>query len=256
MRYYIYISDSKVDMLLPQIPSEAKRKIATEFKIDLKVLSALRKSETETTDNRFSRLEAVCAFIQDYGNVGSVAEPDDYVYGSMPLRMLTDRNFVYFGGSDQGTNTVVGLSGSVKHLIGISPPTNAHGSSSLLSFTATFLRTIIDSIESSLEVSKVHLRDTLNDAVRVTRSMGGPEQHFEFLAKRLLYEKILVKHLAYQKNVVVRFSDDGKPIYDEVDGKPAEAATEHKAQERTETYVLLATPIYVALSDRPRFLNV
>lgn len=256
MRYYIYISDSKVDMLLPQIPSEAKRKIATEFKIDLKVLSALRKSETETTDNRFSRLEAVCAFIRNYGNVGSVAEPDDYVYGSMPLRMLTDRNFVYFGGSVQEANTIVGLSGSVKHLIGITPPTNAYGSSSLLSYTATFLRTIIDSIESNVEVSKAQLRNTLNDAVRVTQSMGGPEQHFEFLAKRLLYEKILVKRLAYQKNLVLRFSDEGKPIYDEVDDKPAESAAGHEAQQGSETCVLLATPIYVALSDRPRFLNV
>lgn len=256
MRYYIYISDAKVDMLLPQIPNEAKRKIATEFKIDLKVLSALRKSETETTDNRFSRLEAVRAFIQDYGNVGSVAEPDDYIYGSMPLRMLTDRNFVYFGGSDQEANTIVGLSGSVKHLIGITPRTNVHGSSSLLSYTATFLRTIIDSIESNMEVSKVQLRDTLNDAVRVTRSMGDPAQHFEFLAKRLLYEKIVVKQLAYQKNLIVRFSDDGKPIYDEIDSKFTESATGHETQEESETSVLLATPIYVALSDRPRFLNV
>ncbi len=256
MRYYIYISDAKVDMLLPQIPNEAKRKIATEFKIDLKVLSALRKSETETADNRFSRLEAVRAFIQEYGNVGSVAEPDDYIYGSMPLRMLTDRNFVYFGGSDQEANTIVGLSGSVKHLIGITPPTNAYGSSSLLSYTATFLRTIIDSIESNTEVSKVQLRDTLNDAVRVTKSMSGPQQYFEFLAKRLLCEKILVKQLTYQKNLTLRFSEDGKPIYEEIDDKSAESVTGHESQSGAETCVLLATPIYVALSDRPRLLNL
>ena len=38
MKYYIYISDAKVNMLLAQIPHNIKKKVATEFKIDLKVI--------------------------------------------------------------------------------------------------------------------------------------------------------------------------------------------------------------------------
>lgn len=37
MKYYIYISDSKVDMLLAQIPHDFKRRVALQFKVDLKV---------------------------------------------------------------------------------------------------------------------------------------------------------------------------------------------------------------------------
>jgi hypothetical protein len=43
VKYYLYISDSKVDMLLSQIPHETKKTIAAEFKIDLKLFSALKK---------------------------------------------------------------------------------------------------------------------------------------------------------------------------------------------------------------------
>jgi len=35
MKYYTYISDSKIDMLLPQIPHEVKKKMATKFGFDL-----------------------------------------------------------------------------------------------------------------------------------------------------------------------------------------------------------------------------
>src|SRR5260370_38180925 len=32
-KYYIYISDAKIDMLLPQVPHDLKKKVATEFKL-------------------------------------------------------------------------------------------------------------------------------------------------------------------------------------------------------------------------------
>lgn len=62
MKYYIYISDAKVDMLFPQVPHDIKKKVATEWKMDLKLLSAARKVETESEDNRIARLETVVDF--------------------------------------------------------------------------------------------------------------------------------------------------------------------------------------------------
>ncbi|HLH02645.1 MAG TPA: hypothetical protein VKX25_07740 [Bryobacteraceae bacterium] len=58
MRYYIYISDAKIDMLWPQVPHAVKKKVANEFKIDLKAFSASRKVETEAEDSRIARPEA------------------------------------------------------------------------------------------------------------------------------------------------------------------------------------------------------
>ena len=40
MKYYLYISDTKVDMLYPQIPKPILKRIASSLSIDLKLLGA------------------------------------------------------------------------------------------------------------------------------------------------------------------------------------------------------------------------
>lgn len=123
MKYYIYISDAKVNMLLAQIPHNIKKKVATEFKIDLKILSASHQSETEVEDSRYFKLATVCNFITDYGNVGTVAEPSDYIADTIDMRWgpFGDKEpvkapLVYFGGV--AGDTVIGLGGSMNHVIG------------------------------------------------------------------------------------------------------------------------------------------
>jgi hypothetical protein len=131
MRYYIYISDAKVDMLFPQVPHDIKKKVALEFKMDLKLLSAARKTETETEDNRIARLETVADFIRQYGRVGSVDQPDEYIDDSMMLKWgdyapnWDEKSpVVYYGGETD--RTIVGLGGSSKHIIGNQGDTSSH----------------------------------------------------------------------------------------------------------------------------------
>ena len=50
MKYYIYISDAKVDMLLPQVPHDVQKKVSTDFGFDMKILKATRKTEAESDD--------------------------------------------------------------------------------------------------------------------------------------------------------------------------------------------------------------
>jgi hypothetical protein len=103
MKYYIYISDAKVDMLFPQVPHDIKRKVSTKFGFDFKVVSASRQTEAETDESRISRLETVVEFIREFGNLGTVEQPDEYVEGDLVLHtaVFPDRNpkYVYFGGS-------------------------------------------------------------------------------------------------------------------------------------------------------------
>lgn len=202
MKYYVYISDAKIDMLLPQIPHEVKQRLATEFKFDLKLLSVARRSETESEDNRITRLEAVVAFIREYGNIGPVDQPDHYVEGTMEMRwgpygdkVGEQSPLVYFGGvTDQ---TIVGLGGSMKHVIGGGGTTHAH------SYSATpFLLARIERELSLEERVKLSSDDAPADesggqvdaggwslpAVEMASTeMEGPKQLFEFVAKRLLY---------------------------------------------------------------------
>ena len=200
MKFYIYISDSKIDMLLAQIPREQKRKIATEFKFDLKVLSASRKSEVESEDNRFVRLETVIAFIREYGNVGSVDDPNEYVQDELSMRWgpydAIDSPLVYFAGETE--KTVVGLAGSKKHLIG-----NSMGESFICSYSyaPNILYYLRKELGLSLKWREKRVAKQLerfgeyqnkSDAYLSTiysasRGASGPEQNLEFVAKRLLY---------------------------------------------------------------------
>lgn len=120
MKYYLYISDAKIDMLYPQVPHQLKDKVATQFGFDLKVLSASRRSETEREENRITRLETVVQFIRDYGRLGSLDLPDDYFEGAMSMGTACFPDsapmFVYFGGKAEKTS--VGLWGSLKHVLG------------------------------------------------------------------------------------------------------------------------------------------
>ena len=76
LKYYLYISDAKVDMLLPQVPLDIKKRIATKFNLDLKSLTS---SEVHSPADRIARLEAVVSFVQKVGNIGTVDRPDEYL---------------------------------------------------------------------------------------------------------------------------------------------------------------------------------
>jgi len=196
MKYYVYISDAKVDMLLAQIPHDTKQRLATEFRFDLKLLSASRKTETEPEDNRFTRLEAVVTFIREYGNLGTVDEPDDFVEDTLEMRWgpygedEEKETLIYFGGVTD--RTIVGLGGSMKHVIGSSGATYAHSHSA----TPTLLRRL--KRELKFDEQAVRSPDDLGDtevsddwslrAVELaTTEVEGPKQRLEFIAKRLLF---------------------------------------------------------------------
>jgi hypothetical protein len=120
VKYYIYISDAKVDMLFPQVPHDIKKKVATEWKMDLKLLSASRRVETEGEGNRIARLETVVDFIREYGNVGTVDESNDYIDDTLEMawsdRVPYAKGMAYFTGETD--KTLVGFGGSAHHVIG------------------------------------------------------------------------------------------------------------------------------------------
>ena len=72
MKYYLYISDSKLAMLLPQIRATTKgTKASTEFSINLKLFSAKRSSEQTSEMSTQEKLDMVVDFIRQYGDTGS-----------------------------------------------------------------------------------------------------------------------------------------------------------------------------------------
>lgn len=121
VRYYLYISESKVEQLFEQIPTKRLSKIAKKLTIDLKLL----KAEFGTRDqgaqqSLYEKVRVVERYLHDSGVVGvDEVESDEgpmFFAGRMPLRWgrLDDRQVVYFSG--RTSDTLLGMGGSTRHL--------------------------------------------------------------------------------------------------------------------------------------------
>ncbi|MFF3316170.1 DUF7019 family protein [Streptomyces sp. NPDC003035] len=209
VRYYLYISDAKVDMLLSQIDASWGRKRVTEFGLDLKVASAKRSVEAAGTD-RVARLERVVRHLEDHADLGDVDDPGQYVHGVLPMQwgVLGDGDAVYFGGRTE--RTIVGLGGSTSHLLSTvtaQPLTENRLSPSLPPV-------LIEHLASATEDGAPY-PGALATVMRANGVLRGPAQTVEFVAKRMLH---------------------GPCPYPEL-------------VPRNDMTVLLASPLYVALVD-------
>jgi hypothetical protein len=145
LRYYVYISDAKIDIFLPQIPSSRQQKITREIGIDWKILYAKRTAEYDTEQHRVHRLRAVESYIRTNENVGSVTTPNSWFAGELPMwwgpiDFLTHggvgHDLVWFTGHEELEGerpTVLGLGGSTAHLLtGRKPSGQLSGGDSML----------------------------------------------------------------------------------------------------------------------------
>ena len=135
MRYYLYVSDTKIDMMYAQIPHDTRHQTSVEFGVDLKLIKASRKTEKEIEENRFTRLDAIVDYLEMSGSIGSLDEPKEYVRAVMPMKFapwghrgnvkhhgfgspanLDESAFVCFAGRTD--DRIVVLWGSWKHILG------------------------------------------------------------------------------------------------------------------------------------------
>ncbi len=252
MKYYVYTSATKVEMLYPQIPPRLLSRFATELKIDLKLLSAtVRGREPEHT--LYSKLALVVRYIEEHEQVGTIDEPKDWFRGTLPMRwgrwpFRTD-DVVFFSGATE--LTALGLAGSRAHVVGNrrDPDAEFESRSNLdslfaalhphlpelgfervrqkeLATEAEYLReypewpspaAAVDA--AALDAVVVALDNPMRDAVSNTKLRVSP-QPMEFMARKLL---------------------DGL-------GDPDRGIGNHR---RREPRVLLGTPLYVAQAGEP-----
>jgi Family of unknown function (DUF7019) len=128
LRYFLYVSDSKLDMLFEQIDPALRRRISAEVKVDLKIASVtLRQAEHSTA--RIAKLRVVERYIDGHHEVGTVAAPGrDFFRGRMDMQWgwlargdhPDDRLPVVFFRGHQD-HDFVALAGSRRHVIGERP---------------------------------------------------------------------------------------------------------------------------------------
>src|SRR5919202_560301 len=85
-KYYLYVSDAKVDMMLSQIDPSFRRKRTVEWSLNFKLFGARRGTESEIGDNRFARLETVVQYLERFGDLGTVDQPGQFFRGLLPMR--------------------------------------------------------------------------------------------------------------------------------------------------------------------------
>ncbi|MDX8392917.1 MAG: SAVMC3_10250 family protein, partial [Mariprofundaceae bacterium] len=81
MRYFLYISDAKVNMLLPQIPSAIKATISARLGFNVGVLSGELQTERLSLDDRIHRLDAVEQHLLSTQTLGTCDKPDTWIRG-------------------------------------------------------------------------------------------------------------------------------------------------------------------------------
>ncbi|MGW0534747.1 DUF7019 family protein [Streptomyces sp. NPDC003032] len=220
MRYYIYVSTAKVDMLYEQIPPKLLRRLAVEAKVDLKVVSvAVQSPRTDTST--YDRLDLVETYLERESDVGWMSEPTAWFRGDLGLRIAGygDANGPTLMMGEDG-DTLVALIGSAHHLIGyrIAPDMHKVGFSGLPSMFG-LLRDFPPEWESQMNVrwrgrmASVGGDSIMQEVAQCAGALTVPPVYCEFLARQLM------------RGTVTR--EDGR-----------------------ELAVVIGTPVYVAMSDR------
>ncbi|MEU7580411.1 SAVMC3_10250 family protein [Streptomyces sp. NPDC041068] len=182
MRYYLYVSGAKLDMLYEQIPPKLLKRLAVEAKVDLKVLSVSVQSPRAEA-SAYDRLDIVEAYLEREFDVSWMTEPRPWFRGDLGLRIAgygSPAGPTFMTGREG--DTVVALIGSGHHLIGqrTAPDTIQAAFSNLPSL----FRLVQDHAEANGLAPNED--EALDQVLRFSRSLTVPPVFSEFLARRLL----------------------------------------------------------------------
>lgn len=181
MRYYLYLSQTKLDMLFEQIPRKLLPRLVTGAKVDLKVVGvSLQRSGGELT--WYDRLDIVEEYLAQEYDIGWMTEPSFWFRGDLGLRISVTPNGrgpVFMTGVDG--DLVVALVGSAHHVIGhehTSPELRVGGS--WLPALQALLR------HGAENPGALDDQDTIRETVSFAGRVTGPATWCEFLARQLM----------------------------------------------------------------------
>jgi hypothetical protein len=199
MEYYLYVSDTKVNMIYDQMPTPLREKVATELKIDLKFLSTTF-SEALALKNRYMKLDVVANYIRQDESVGTVDEPDVYFEGTLPMRWGglpgdgPKTNTVIFTGKISDARLVLG--GSNRFVLGEEVMSGGSSPSSLGRLLSRLVVELSYAVVYEANPSMSKLIDSyvfdpqgIEALINFATEISFPMQRLEFLAKRLHFHK-------------------------------------------------------------------
>ncbi|RZQ63903.1 DUF7019 family protein [Amycolatopsis suaedae] len=120
-KYYLYISSTKVDNLLPQIPAKFVKSFETEIKVNAGMLSATVREKPAGEQAEISKkVGLLSAYLEREERIGSIALPDRYIkdVASLQYGVVAEyaSDIAFFGGYVNGVK--LGLIGASSSLVG------------------------------------------------------------------------------------------------------------------------------------------
>ncbi|OEU90155.1 hypothetical protein DB35_02230 [Streptomyces abyssalis] len=190
LKYYLYISQSKLDNLLPQIPQSFIKAFETEFKVSAGVLGATVRGKPGGDPSEVSaRVGVLDAYLRKSEPPGSVAQPGRYIAGAESFRYGIVHEYAsqlaFFGGPVDGVRCA--LIGSPDSLVGAAPKAGANHAPYY--YTLKFLNALASAPEwqqATGEPDYYSYPEAVDIALQALSST--PPTRLEFLAKTLHVE--------------------------------------------------------------------
>lgn len=212
LKYYFYVSESKVNMLFSQIPVSIRSKIEAEVKLNLPLMNVAF-TEKQFDDSLYSKLGVVTEYIEKNSGVGSIGAPQEYFKDVAFLKWSHIHEGIVFWGGKKN-DVALGLGGSAKYLLGSTLAPVTPGIVSHSPWLASFLIK-----ELQLRILSPELPELLPDDVEYRAASAtewwaqelskGFVQKFEFLAKTLLHRKIADQEILLGTPIYVSLSEKG-----------------------------------------------
>ena len=178
IRYYIYISQQKVDSLYEQISERKKKKISYEFGVD-KIIKFGRKEEVEDSEpNMSGKLNRILSLLNEVGDVGAVDDARTYLSGTLQMFWKIDAQWGFVEFYGQTSKTIVVLAGSARNVIGYE------------GVTRKVLGSAMEGIQNYFYAGAPKggnsVRNLVSGVMRFQREAScGLPQHLEFAAREL-----------------------------------------------------------------------
>lgn len=200
MKYYIYVSESKIDMLFSQIARSESEEREASLSFDFAVLKGELKEARGIPANKFTKLNTIVKKLNKEGLVGSIEEEKPYIKGSLrmtwvSLGFMGESPVTFWGYLTR--KLALGLAGSTHHLLG----EQAKGRADSASLTGPIVSWLLEQFGDSPtggnnEEVQTQTRprpytmpldhhDIANATWLATNNMMGQQSNFEFVAKVL-----------------------------------------------------------------------
>ena len=197
MRYYIFISDSKVDMLLPQIPGALRKKVTSQLSIGFKIVKSSQSTETEVLEDRVARLTVVEKYIRSKEDVGAPPDSTPWLQGETNAAVITAPGGAIFFLAET-SEWILALGGSTRHIVG---DLKALKPGPSLSHLPRLVQSLRDLVERHPDYTENLTEESIRNYLGISVDGGfhawagiiklfasykqAPVQRVEFLARRL-----------------------------------------------------------------------